>query len=141
MSTDEMTGIQALERKHPTIPMGPGRVERREFEYLRHGTLTLIANFDVAQGLVVAPSLGPTRTEEDFVAHIARTVASAPQATRWHFVTDNLNIHQSEGLVRLVAKHDGLTADLGQKEKHAILQSMATPATYLADPTHRILVH
>jgi hypothetical protein len=48
MSTDEMTGSQALERKHPTIPMGPGRVERREFEYIRHGTLTLIANFDVA---------------------------------------------------------------------------------------------
>ena len=40
MSTDEMSGIQALERKHPTIPMGPGRVERRDFEYLRHGTLT-----------------------------------------------------------------------------------------------------
>jgi hypothetical protein len=40
MSTDEMTGIQALERKHPTIPMGPGRVERREFEYKRHGTVT-----------------------------------------------------------------------------------------------------
>jgi len=68
LSTDEMTGIQALERKHPTIPMGPGRVERREFEYIRHGTLTLIANFAVAQGLVVAPSLGPTRTEEDCVA-------------------------------------------------------------------------
>src|SRR5215471_21444846 len=120
LSTDEMTGIQALERQHPTIPMGPGRVERREFEYIRHGTLTLIANFDVAQGHVVAPSLGPTRTEEDFVTHIAHTVASDPEATRWHFVTDNLNIHQSAGLVRLVAKHDGITDDLGQKEQRGI---------------------
>src|SRR5262249_15132280 len=94
LSTDEMTGIQALERKHPAIPMGPGRVERRECEYIRHGTVTLIANFDVAQGTVVAPSLGPTRTEEDFAAHIARTVASDPAVTRWHFVSDNLNIHQ-----------------------------------------------
>jgi hypothetical protein len=70
-----MTGIQALERNHPTKPMRPGEVEKREFEYLRHGTLTLLANFNVATGQVPTPSLGPTRTEVDFAAHIAQTVA------------------------------------------------------------------
>ena len=141
MSTDEMTGVQALERKHPTIPMGPGRAERREFEYHRHGTLTLIANFAVAQGKVVAPSMGPTRNEADFVAHIKQTVASDPEATRWHFVTDNLNTHQSESLVRFVAAHDGIEDDLGEKGKRGILQSMVTRAAFLADATHQIVFH
>jgi transposase len=141
MSTDEMTGIQALERKHPTISMGPGRVERREFEYIRHGTLTLIANFDVAQGKIVAASMGPTRTEADFVAHIKQTVATDAGATKWHFVVDNLNTHQSESLVRFVAEHDGLDDDLGQKEKRGILKSMATRAAFLWEATHSIVFH
>src|SRR4029453_8616339 len=104
LATDAMTGLQALERKHPTRLMEPGQEERREFEYIRRGTVTLIANFAVAQGLIVMPSLGSTRTEEDFEAHITRTVASDPEVARWHFVADNLNIHQSQSLGRLVAE-------------------------------------
>ena len=103
LSTDELTGVQALERKHPGLPMQPGHVERREFEYIRPGTRTFIINRDVASGQVVSPSAGPTRTEEDFAVHVARTVAEDPAIRRWHFVVDNLNIHCSETLVRLVA--------------------------------------
>lgn len=137
ISCDEMTGIQALERKQPTKPMRPGEVEKREFEYIRHGTLTLIANFDVATGQVPAPSLGPTRTEADFAAHIAQTIATDPDAN-WTFVLDQLNTHQSESLVRLVADLCGIDDDLGVKEKRGILGSMPARAAFLSDPTHRI---
>jgi hypothetical protein len=102
MSTDEMTGIQALERLHPSLPMQPGHVEREEFEYERHGTLSLIANLEVATGQIMASSIGPTRTEADFVAHIKETIQTDPEAG-WIFITDQLNTHQSETLVCLVA--------------------------------------
>ena len=117
--------------------MQPGQVERREFEYARHGTLSLISNFDVATGQVLSPSLGPTRTEADFAAHIARTIDTDPAGV-WLFVVDQLNTHQSESLVRLVAKRCGVTDDLGKKGESGVLQSMATRAAFLSDPTHRI---
>ncbi len=137
LSTDEMTGIQALERAAPTLPMRPSQVERREFKYVRHGTQSLLANFVVATGQVVSPSIGPTRTEEDFAAHVARTLAADPDGG-WIFIVDQLNTHQSAALVRLVAARCAPAVDLGEKGKRGILASMASRAAFLSDPAHRI---
>lgn len=136
MSTDEMTGIQALERTD-VKPMRSGDVERIEFEYIRHGTQCLLANFDVVSGQVVAPTVSDTRTEADFVAHLRQTVALAPEAP-WIFVMDQLNTHKSESLVRWVAEACGIAEELGVKGKCGILTSMESRSAFLSDPTHRI---
>jgi len=137
MSTDEKTGMQALERLHETKPVRPGLVERVEFEYIRHGTLSLIANFDVVTGKVVSPSVGPTRTEADFVSHIDRTIDTDPTAG-WVFVIDQLDTHRSATLVELVARRCGIQDDLGVKGEKGILKSKKTRRKFLEERTHRI---
>jgi transposase len=133
--------VQALERKHPGLPMAPGKVERREFEYIRHGTASFILSRDVVTGQLLAPLAGDTRTEADFLTHVQGVVATDPTALRWHFVLDNLNIHQSESLVRWVAAESDLDMDLGEKGKSGIMLNKQTRAAFLSDPSHCIVFH
>ena len=137
-----MTGIQATERKSPDKPMKPGQPTKREFEYLRHGTQTLIASFDVSSGTILQESIGQTRTESDFLAHLQKMIRGNPQVQKWHLVMDCLNIHQSESLVRWVASLEQIpTATLGKKGQYGILQSMETRAEFLSNSEHNVVFY
>ena len=137
VSVDEMTGLQALERIAPSKSMIAGRCQLIEFEYARHGTLCLIGNFVVTTGELLRPTIGPTRTEADFAGHIERTVATDPEGS-WGFVVDNLNIHCSESLVKLVAESCEVSTGLGKKGVRGVLKSVASRQAFLAQPSHRI---
>jgi transposase len=134
---DEMTGMQALERNAPTLPMIAGKRALIEFEYTRNGTLCLIGNFQVTTGELIAPTIGPTRTEGDFASHIEQTVALDPEAS-WIFVVDNLNIHCSETLVKLVAQTCGIETGSGKKGVRGVLKSVASRQKFLSELGHRI---
>ena len=137
ISTDEKTGIQALERRYPDLPVKKNLIKRQEFEYIRHGTQCLIANFDVATGRMITPTIGSTRNEEDFVKHISQTI-SIDTKGEWIFIVDQLNTHQSESLVKLVENECLIKEDLGIKGKAGILQSKESRAEFLKKPEHRI---
>jgi hypothetical protein len=136
LSTDEKSGMQALERE--ITPMTKEHEERQDNSYERHGTQCLIANIDVATGEIVAPTVRDTRTEVDFEEHIKETVSEDPNAN-WVFVVDQLNTHKSESLVLMVITLCGLTdIDLGIKGKSGVLKNMKTRMKFLSDVSHRI---
>lgn len=137
VSIDEQTGIQALERIAADLLPRSGQVARREYEYIRHGTLALFGNLHVATGQILKPMLRESRNEEDFLENIDSLVCTDPNA-QWRFVTDNLNTHASESLVYYVAEQCDIKIDLGSKGVGGVMQSVASRQEFLSDKHHRI---
>jgi transposase len=135
---DEMTSLQANEKRAKTKPPKPGQTGKAEFQYTRHGTVCVTANWHVAKGQILSPTISETRDNHDFARHIARTIATDPKAG-WIFVLDNLNTHSGEPLVRLVAEELGIDQEsLGQVKRRGILKTMSSRRAFLCDPSHRI---
>jgi transposase len=136
---DEMTSLQANERRATGKRPKPGLSGKRECQYTRHGTLSLTGSWDVVAGQLIYSTIMKTRTAEDFALHILNTIASDPDG-EWVFVMDNLNTHYGEPIVRAIAKLLGVDeATLGNKKKRkGLLGSEAARKKFLSDPSHRI---
>lgn len=135
---DEMTSLQANERRAETKLPKPGQTAKEEFQYTRHGTVCVTGNWHVVRGQILAPTISETRDNQDFARHIEQTVATDPTAG-WVIIVDNLNTHCGEPLVRLVADQLGIDqATLGAAKKEGVLNTMATRRAFLSDPSHRI---
>ena len=139
VSADALTNVQALERQHVGLALVPGQVERRAFESIRHGTGSFILNRDVDTGQIMMPSFEPTRTDADFLVRLQHTVASAPAATRWHFVVDTRTTHCSESLVCWVTAESGVEdLVLGETGTRGMVASMSSRAAFVSDPSRTI---
>ncbi len=140
VSIDEKTGIQALSRKESYASLSRGGHRRREFEYKRNGTTCLIAAFDIGTGKISHALLTPTRKEDDFAQFVKETLQKYPNGDEIILMTDQLNTHLSESLVRLIADKISFKDELGIKEKEGILKNQETRRVFLEDEKHRIRI-
>jgi len=131
---DEKTGMQMLQRAYPPQPVQPGKPEKREYEYIRHGVRALLASFVVPTGHLVW-NLGPTRTSTDWALHLAHVVHQLPDMQRYDWVVDNLNTHWSLAVCRLVAQWCEVPFI-----PQTLLRGVQRRA-FLSDPTHQHVFH
>jgi DDE superfamily endonuclease len=131
---DEKTGMQILQRCFPTQPVQPGKPEKREYEYIRHGVRALLASFVVPTGRLVW-NLSQTRTSADWAAHLANVVRQLPAMPRYDWVVDNLNTHWNLEVCRLVAQWCAVPFS------PKALQRGAQRRAFLCDPTHKHVFH
>jgi transposase len=131
---DEKTGMSIRGRHYPTQPAQPGKPSKREFEYIRYGTRCLLTTFNVPTGEVVW-DLGPTRTSQDWAAHLRHVQEQFSGMRRYDWVVDNLNTHWSLEVCRLVAQW----CEISLVEK--ALRTGKQRRAFLSDPTHRHVFH
>jgi hypothetical protein len=134
LCVDEKTSIQALERKYPGRPMRTGRPERREFEYIRHGTPCLIASLLVPTGRIFGDA-SARRTSRDFGRHLRLVTDQFPDVRHFHWVLDNLNTHGNLSLCRLIARLSGVPFE--PKNLRTGVQRRA----FLTNPEHKHVLH
>lgn len=104
LCVDEKSGIQALDRSAPVLPMMPGMPERRTHDYVRSGTTTLFAALDVASGRVIG-SLHRRRRAIEFKKFLARIDAEVPADLDVHLICDNLSTHKTPAITAWLAAH------------------------------------
>jgi transposase len=100
---DEKTGMQALERRYPDLPMGQGQPVRREYEYIRHGTLTLMGAYDVRQGKLFGFT-AETHNSDTFLQLLELVDACYPTGSG-HIILDNLSTHTTDEVLEWFEEH------------------------------------
>src|ERR1044072_5399137 len=106
VSVDAKTGIQALDRTQPALPMTSGRTAKRTHDYIRNGTLDMYAAIDVRTGRVTA-SLSKTHATPDFLRLMKKVVAGYDSETKIHVDLDKPSVHLSEDANKWLARQKG----------------------------------
>jgi transposase len=107
LCVDEKTGIQALDRTQPVLPLRAKKPRSWTNEYVRHGTRTVLASLEIQTGQVLA-RVKQRRTSSDFLSFMDEVVAAYPQQ-RLCVILDNLNTHKNEAARQWLAQHPQVT--------------------------------
>ncbi len=103
LCVDEKPQIQALDRTAPLLPLRPGQVERRTYDYVRKGTTSLFAALDYKAGTVVT-QCHPRQRSEEFRKFLNKVAAAVPQDLDIHVIMDNSSTHKTAAIRNWFAK-------------------------------------
>jgi len=104
LCVDEKSGMQALDRSQPVLPMMPGMPERRSHDYARHGITSLFAAFDIADGTVIA-QMHPRHRAVEFKKFLIAINKAVPDELDVHLICDNLATHKTPAINDWLTKH------------------------------------